>query len=74
MQPMNKEEAERFLEEHPKPWKEECNSDWDGSIFISYDDNRNTDMNLTNLLRYVAYLEKKEIGISPSQEVILNEN
>lgn len=55
MQPMTKEEAERFLKWNPKPWSDDYSAHYTTPCIVSNDKVR---IRLKELLRYIAYLEQ----------------
>lgn len=56
MQPMTKEEAERFLKWNPKPWSDDYSAHCTTPCIVSNDKVR---IRRKELLRYIAYLEQR---------------
>lgn len=60
---MTKEEADRFLAKHPKPWR----ADWSSAPFVeSGSSNSPMHIDMDKLLAYIAYLEQENKRLKDS--------
>lgn len=72
--PMTKDQAEQFLKQYPKPWREEYDCDRSRTFYISCKGNLEFQIDLEKLLRYVAYLEQQNEAMQGLIDIMGEDN